>query len=447
MHFEGQLPIDKPLNVPDRAHFPSTFLHGYATAATQIEGGVSADGRGPSIWDSFSREPGVIKDNTTTDIATRSYQMWGEDVDLLSQLNANTYRFSISWSRVIPLGDRDAPVNQKGLEYYDRLVDALLDNGITPFVTLHHWDVPLSLQNRYDGWLNAEEMTKDFVRFADVCFARYGDRVKHWVTINEPLTVTNIGYGSPKHAPGYDSALLTFSAGYGMLHAHAHVVDVYRRIYQPTQNGQIGIALCGTFGVPFSASEQDRVAVQAKWDFQWNWFASPIFLTGKYPESMITHYGTRLPPISSELSSLLLGSADFFAFNTYFYNAVSKDGDDELNALTTEHYHFSNGSEFGHPGRLPFLRAAVPKRLYDMVHFLGKTYKKPMYLTEFGFARKNEQNMDLIDAVEDAERVQYLQEALDALRLAVHEGVDLRGCFIWTLTDNWEWSEGFTWRL
>lgn len=187
------------------AKLPADFLWGFATASFQIEGSVAVDGRGKSIWDDFAKLPGKTLDGRNGDVATDSYKLWNQDLSLLVTYGVKAYRFSISWPRIIPLGSRDDPINPQGIQFYSSLIDGLLAHGITPFVTLYHWDLPQALHDRYGGWLNKDEIVKDYTRYSRVCFEAFGDRVKHWLTINEPWCVAVLGYGRGVFAPGRSS--------------------------------------------------------------------------------------------------------------------------------------------------------------------------------------------------------------------------------------------------
>ncbi|KAJ8701149.1 Beta-glucosidase 1B [Pleurotus ostreatus] len=267
---------------------PKDFLWGFATAAFQIEGSTSVDGRGPSIWDSYSRIPGKTLDGRSGDVATDSYRLWKEDQALLAEYGVKAYRFSLSWSRIIPLGGRNDPVNPQGIKFYSDFIDGLLEKGITPFVTLYHWDLPQALHDRYGGWLNKDEVVKDYTRYAKVCFEAFGDRVKHWLTINEPWCVSILGYGRGVFAPGRssdrsrslegDSSTEPWIVGHSIILAHAHAVKAYREEFKPKQRGQIGITLNGDWEMPYDDSPENVAAAQHALDFAIGWYAvSPPF--------------------------------------------------------------------------------------------------------------------------------------------------------------------------
>lgn len=250
------------------AQTESKFLWGSATASYQVEGAVNEDGRGPSVWDEFSHLPGKTANGDTGDVADDNYHRFKEDIDLIRQLGLNSYRMSLSWTRLFPNGD-DAQINHAGVTHYNQVIDKLVEAGITPFVTLFHWDTPLSLEKRFGGWLSSD-MEKYFARYADSVFAAFGDRVKHWITLNEPLTVALCGYNSGVHAPGRcsdrsrcaegNSSTEPYIAAHNMLNAHAAAVEVYRQKYQAQQGGVIGITLNTDFGYPLTDSQEDKDA-------------------------------------------------------------------------------------------------------------------------------------------------------------------------------------------
>lgn len=213
----------------------------FRLASYQIEGGHNEDGRLPSVWDDLCRIPGKIADGTNGDTAIDSYHLYPEDVALLSSYGANSYRFSVSWSRVIPLGGRDDPVNEAGIEYYNKVIDSLISEGIQPWITIFHWDLPSNLEARYGGWTNTEEIGKDFERYSRLLFDRFGDRVKNWITLNEPWCVSM--FSSQGLKPNWDMEKHLYRTSHSLIWAHALAVDLYRREYKKEQGGQIGITL------------------------------------------------------------------------------------------------------------------------------------------------------------------------------------------------------------
>ena len=299
------------------------FVWGVATAAYQIEGAVSDEGRGATIWDTFSAIPGKIDKGDTGATADGAYYKIKEDVQLIKNMGLKSYRFSISWSRIMPTGQ--LPINQAGIDHYNLLINELIKYDIKPLVTLYHWDLPLYLEQSYGGWLNPI-IEKDFVTYADTCFQLFGDRVKWWSTINEPWTFCLFGYVLGTFAPGRcsdrakcplgDSATEGYIAAHNVLNSHASAVELYRRKYQGKQNGKIGIVLNQDWAEPLTQDPLDIIAANTKNEFTMAWFGDPI-VYGKYPDSMIKLVGERLPKFTEIQRNKLIGSYDYFALNHY----------------------------------------------------------------------------------------------------------------------------------
>lgn len=440
---------------------PSDFLWGFATASYQIEGAVEADGRGPSIWDTFTAIPGKIADGSSGAVACDSYNRTKEDIDLLKSLGAKAYRFSISWSRIIPVGGRNDPVNQKGVDHYVKFVDDLLDAGIVPFVTLFHWDLPDGLDKRYGGLLNKEEFPLDFENYARVLFKAL-PKVKHWITFNEPYCSCVLGYNTGFFAPGHtsdrsksavgDSAREPWTAGHNILLAHGRAVKAYREDFKPTQGGEIGITLNGDATYPWDPEDPEDVeACDRKIEFAISWFADPIYF-GRYPESMRKQLGDRLPEFTSEEAELVKGSNDFYGMNHYTANYIKhKTGtppeDDTLGNLETLFYN-KNGDCIG-PETQSFWLRPNPQGFRDLLNWLSKRYGKPkIYVTENGTSILGENDLSLEEIVKDDFRVKYFNDYAHAMAKASEEdGVDVRGYLAWSLMDNFEWAEGYETRF
>ncbi|KIJ28561.1 glycoside hydrolase family 1 protein [Sphaerobolus stellatus SS14] len=436
--------------------FSKQFLWGFATAAFQIEGSTNTDGRGPSIWDAFSREPGRTLDGRDGDVATDSYRLWKEDVKLLKEYGVRAYRFSLSWSRLIPLGGRDDPVNEQGIAFYNSFIDALLEAGITPFVTLYHWDLPQALHDRYNGWLNKDESVKDYTRYAQLCFSRFGDRVKHWLTINEPWCVAILGYGRGVFAPGRssdrnrnaegDSSREPWIVAHHVILAHAHAVKAYREEFKATQGGEIGITLNGDWAMPYDESPDNVAAAQHALDFAIGWYADPVYL-GFYPPYMKEVLGDRLPEYSAEEWAIVKGSSDFYGMNTYTTNLIKAGGKDEFQGNTQYTFTRPDGTQLGTHAHSPWLQS-YPDGFRALLNYLYKKYQKPIYVTENGFSVKDESFKSVSEAIKDTDRVDYFKGVTNALKAAVFEdGVDVRSYFGWSLLDNFEWADGYETRF
>jgi beta-glucosidase len=400
--------------------FPAGFLWGTATAAYQIEGGWDEDGKGESIWDRFCRIPGAIEDGATGDVACDHYHRVHDDIELMASLGMRAYRFSISWPRVLP--DGTGRVNEAGLAFYDRLVDALLERGIRPFATLYHWDLPQALQER-GGW-PSEEMPEWFAAYAGVVAARLGDRVRDWMTINEPHVVTFAGHRSGVHAPGVRDLATAVKVSHRLLLAHRAGADAIRRA---SPAASVGIALNLSPVDAASDSEDDRSAATIADGYLNRWFLDPLFGRG-YPQDVVERYGPIAPPTLDGFDA----SLDFLGVN-YYTRWVVRASDDEplrFELLPPTGQVTEMGWEV-HPAGLRELLLRV-QRDYAPAR---------VYVTENGVA-----SADGPDG-EDPARVDYLQEHFAAAADAIEQGVPLEGYFVWSLIDNFEWAHGFSKRF
>lgn len=435
---------------------PKDFIWGFATASFQIEGSTNVDGRGKSIWDDFSKQPGKTMDGRDGDVATDSYRLWKEDIALLAQYGVKSYRFSLSWSRIIPLGGRNDPVNPKGIAFYSNFIDALLENGIIPFVTLYHWDLPQALHDRYGGWLNKDEIVQDYVRYAKVCFRAFGDRVKHWLTVNEPWCISILGYGRGVFAPGRssdrerspegDSSTEPWIVGHSVILSHAYAVRLYREEFKAAQGGQIGITLNGDWSMPYDDGPQNVEAAQHALDVAIGWFADPIYL-GHYPEYMKQMLRERLPEFTPEELKVVKGSSDFYGMNTYTTNLCRDGGDDEFQGLVEYTFIRPDGTQLGTQAHCAWLQD-YPQGFRELLNYIWKRYKLPIYVTENGFAVKDEHSKPIEEALQDNDRVDYFKGITTSLKAAVLEdGVDVRAYFPWSFVDNFEWADGYITRF
>lgn len=438
----------------------SDFHWGYATAAAQVEGAADRDGKGPSIWDALSKIPGKIKDASDPSQAVRSHDLYKQDVALLKSLGVTAYRFSLSWSRIIPLGGKDDPINEKGIEFYNAFIDELLANGITPFVTLFHWDIPQALEDRYLGMLDETLYTRDFLRYARLCFERFGDRVEHWITYNEPGVYALAGYAAGVHAPARssyreknaegDSSTEPFAVGHTQLLSHARAAKIYREEFQPKQKGMLGITLHGNWSEPFDASSSlDQAAAERAREFEIAWFADPLYRTGFYPASMREQLGTRLPYFTPEESALVLGSSDFYGMNSYtsFY-IRHRDAEADINdhSGNIEKGTVNSKGESRGPEAPTYWLASCPWGFRKLLSWIYGRYKMPIYITENGTTAPGEDlTVPPTEPINDTHRIDFFNGYLEAIARAVKEdGVDVRSYFGWTFTDNWEWAAGFS---
>lgn len=389
-------------------------------------------------------------------MTTDSYRLWKEDIALLAQYGVKSYRFSLSWSRIIPLGGRNDPVNPKGIAFYSNFIDALLEHGIIPFVTLYHWDLPQALHDRYGGWLNKDEIVQDYVRYAKVCFQSFGDRVKHWLTMNEPWCISILGYGRGVFAPGRssdrerspegDSSTEPWIVGHSVILSHAYAVRLYREEFKAAQGGQIGITLNGDWAMPYDDGPQNVEAAQHALDVAIGWFADPIYL-GHYPEYMQQMLRERLPEFTPEELKVVKGSSDFYGMNTYTTNLCRDGGDDEFQGLVEYTFIRPDGTQLGTQAHCAWLQD-YPEGFRNLLNYIWKRYKLPIYVTENGFAVKDEHSKPIEQALQDNDRVNYFKGITTSLKAAVLEdGVDVRAYFPWSFLDNFEWADGYTTRF
>lgn len=429
--------------------FPQNFTWGAATASHQIEGAWREDGRGPCIWDAFSHIPGKTNLNQNADVACDHYHRVEEDVALMKAMGLKAYRFSFSWSRLLPLG-RGA-INEAGVAFYNRLIDALLANDITPWVTLYHWDLPLALQLEMDGLINPE-IADHFAHYAEICFERFGDRVKNWITLNEPWCSAVLGHGIGYFAPGRTSQTEPYLAAHNLIRAHGKIVDIYRRKFQPTQKGVIGITNNCDWREPKTDSAADRAAAERGHEFFLGWFADPIY-RGDYPDCMRSAVGDRLPHFSDADRAVIRDSSDFFGLNFYGGMLASEpSGETVATTVPTGNGGMAADQRVELSDDLSWEKTdmgwnVVPDFCRKMLGWIDRRYNHPpIYITENGCALPGED--DVTVAINDTRRVDFINRYLAACHTAINEdGVDLRGYFVWTLMDNFEWALGYSKRF
>jgi len=411
--------------------FPEGFVWGAATSAYQIEGSPLADGAGRSIWQRFDRIPGRMTNGDTGDVACDHYNRYAADVAIMKELELQAYRFSISWSRVLP--DGCGRVNQKGIEFYQRLTDELVSKGIRPMATLYHWDLPAALDDR-GGWLN-RDIADWFAEYAEVMFKAIGDRVEWWATINEPWVVVDGGYLHGALAPGHANMYEAPLASHNLLRAHGRAVRAFRalNIHKP-----IGIVV--NLEPKYSASDSEvDLAANARADAYMNrHYLDPIF-RGAYPDEFPDMWGDAWPDFPSADFTEIGEKLDFVGINYYLRAVTEADPTVPIerarrvpqnNALRTE-----TGWE------------VFPPAFEAVLHWFGDRYgSMPIYVTENG-AAFYDPPVALSDPIDDPLRVYYYREHLRAMARAIGQGVDVRGYFAWSLFDNLEWSHGFTKRF
>ncbi|MFL5385149.1 MAG: GH1 family beta-glucosidase [Longimicrobiaceae bacterium] len=410
--------------------FPEGFLWGAATSAYQIEGSPLADGAGPSIWQRFSHSPGRTHEGQTGDVACDHYRRYRDDVRLMAELGLNAYRFSISWSRLLPEGT--GRVNEAGLGFYDRLVDALLEHGIRPNATLYHWDLPAALDDR-GGWLN-RDVADWFAEYARVAFRRLGDRVPMWATLNEPWVVTDGGYLHGALAPGHRNLFEAPIASHNLLRAHGAAVQAYRA----EAREQIGIVVNLEPKVSATERSEDLEATRRADAYFNRQYLDPVFF-GTYPHELADIFGEAWPEHPADDMALIRQPIDFLGIN-YYTRGVTKHDPSHLpvqngTVRQPDHTYTETGWE------------VYPPALTDLLLWVrGRYGALPLYITENGAAFYDPPK-PVDGVVEDPLRIAYYRDHLRAAHDAIRQGVDLRGYFAWSLLDNYEWSLGYTKRF
>ncbi|KAJ0976997.1 hypothetical protein J5N97_012471 [Dioscorea zingiberensis] len=438
----------KPQVLFGRKSFPQGFTFGASSSAYQVEGGASEGGRGPSIWDTFAHQhPEKIQDHSTGDVACDSYHKYKEDVKLLKDTGMDAYRFSISWSRILPKGSIKGGINHEGIEYYNNLINELIQNGIKPFVTIFHWDVPQALEDEYGGFLN-RRILDDFKDYCEVCFREFGDRVKHWITLNEPWTFSSYGYDTGVFAPGRcsksqgcsvgDSAREPYIVSHNLILAHALAVELYREKFQDSQRGEVGITLVCHWMTPLTYSSQNEQAAERALDFMFGWYMDPL-VHGDYPFIMKTLVRERLPSFTEEESKMIKGSYDFIGINYYtarYANSLPISSNDMPISYNSDSHVDLRGSNW---------LFVYPDGIRDLLLYTKNKYNDPtIYITENGTSQMDNENLSLEEALDDEERVNYYTLHLNKVEEAIRLGVNVKGYFAWSLMDNFEWNDGYT---
>jgi beta-glucosidase len=418
-----------------QVNFPKNFTWGAAAAAYQIEGAWNVDGRGPSVWDVFSQQPGKVFENHNGNVACDHYHRWREDIALMKDLGLQAYRLSLAWPRIQPTGT--GKPNAKGLAFYDRLIDALLGANITPWVTLYHWDLPYALQQR-GAFLN-RDMVEWFGDYAAIVADRLGDRVKHWMTFNEPPVVMGLGYHEGMFAPGLKLPFADCLLGaHHLLMAHGRAVQALRA----GCDGKIKIAIAHTSRERIPATETKADIEAARRDYfecvkptMWNlsWWADPIVF-GRYPEEGLKAFGAAVPRYTSADMKLISQKTDFLAYNCYTGWQVRADASGSAERLP-------GGWGIGNPrGTLAWLDVA-PQAIYWAARFQTERYKLPVVFSENGFCNTDFVHLD--GKVHDPQRIDFMTRYLRSIGRAVEEGLPVEGYFYWSILDNFEWAEGY----
>ena len=410
--------------------FPRSFLFGAATSAYQVEGSPLADGAGPSIWQRFTRTPGLVRDDDNGDVACDQYRRYGEDAALMRSLGIEAYRFSIAWGRVLP--DGRGGVNARGLGYYDKLVDTLLAHGISPAVTLYHWDLPAALDDR-GGWLNPD-IASWFADYASIVFRRLDDRVQLWATLNEPWVVTDGGYLHGALAPGHRNVYEAPIAAHNLLRAHGMAVQAYRALGKH----QIGIVVNLEPKYAASDRDEDRAATARAHAYMNRQYLDPVFL-GRYPRALAEIFGDAWPRHPAGDLALIRQPIDFVGVNYYTRNVTRFEPTAWPLRAAPIRQERATCTETGWE--------VYPRALTDTLVWVARRYgNPPIYVTENGAAFYDPPVLDN-DRLADPLRVDYYRSHLRAVRDAISAGADVRGYFAWSLLDNFEWSHGYSKRF
>ncbi|XP_038891450.1 probable inactive beta-glucosidase 14 isoform X2 [Benincasa hispida] len=419
-----------------RSDFPKHFLFGTATSSYQIEGAYNEDGKGVSNWDVFSHIPGKIKNNDTGDVANNHYHRFLEDIESIHSMGMNSYRFSISWTRILP--------------------------GIEPFVTIHHFDLPFELDQRYGSWMSSQ-MQEDFVYFAKICFEEFGDRVKHWITINEINQIAKAAYLNGVSPPGHcsppfgkclagNSDIEPLIVVHNMLLAHAKAVNLYRIYFQEKQGGSIGIAAGGNMYEPLTDSEFDKHAAERALIFDFSWVYDPL-VYGDYPKEMREILGNQLPSFSDIEKNTIKESLDYIGINHYatlytkdcLHSTCSFEGSYHPIQGFLETTWYRDDISIRETSEAAFV--VVPRGLEEIINYAKERYpNKPIFITENGCSPPLGNGNKVEDILNDTKRIYYHKNYLASLAKALRNGGDVRGYFVWSLMDNFEWANGYTTR-
>ena len=410
--------------------FPKDFIWGVATSAGQIEGGALQDGRGKSIWDVFAETPGKIFGGHKPLVACDSYNRFDRDLEMLKFLGVDSYRLSMSWSRVLPEGT--GKINDKGMDYYKIVFEKLLEAGIKPNVTLYHWDLPQALEEK-GGWVN-RDVIGWFGEYADKMFSAFGNIVPMWSTVNEPIA-TYVGYALGGFAPGHRNEKWGNQARHNILVAHGKGVEAFRS--HNLKNSEIGIVVDIWKRHALTDSEEDKALVIDQDERNWKFYLDPVF-AGKYSDyilNKLSEEGT-LMEIKDGDYALTSQKLDFYGLNVYNRVMVSKNEKARAD--------FSQGGNF-----LNNKTEYYPDALYDAVKLVHDLYNLdiPIYVTENGTYFEGEEPMDENGTVLDYDRIKYVSGFLDSLKKALSEGYDIRGYYLWSLMDNFEWSAGYNYKF
>jgi len=410
--------------------FSKDMKWGAATASYQIEGAAFEDGRGLSIWDTFSHTPGKVKNGDNGDVACDSYHRYEEDIEILKDLGVDVYRFSVAWPRIFPHGTGE--INQKGLEFYHKFVDKLLEAGIEPMCTLYHWDLPQALQDK-GGWANRETIDA-FVAYSETMFKEFAGKIKHWITLNEPWCISFLSNYLGEHAPGNRDLKLAVDISHNLLVAHGKTVKAFRAL---NIEGEIGFAPNTTWMEPYSNKQEDIDACRREVAYFVEWFMDPVF-KGEYPQFMVDWFKSKGAELHIEEGDLetINQPIDFLGIN--YYNGQVARYKENSGLFDSE------GIDMGYE-RTDIGWPVFPEGFYKVLTYITERYGQvPIYITENGSCYNDEPENG---RVKDERRIKYLKQHLTALSRSIESGVNIKGYLTWSLMDNFEWAEGYSKRF
>ncbi|ESO84674.1 hypothetical protein LOTGIDRAFT_131894 [Lottia gigantea] len=422
--------------------FPDEFAFGVATSAYQVEGAWNEDGKGKSIWDVFSHTPGKTVNGETGDVSIDQYHKYKEDIQNIKWLGVTHYRFSIAWTRLLPDGTTNN-VSQKGIDHYNDVINELLKYNITPFVTLYHWDLPQGLQD-HGGWAS-DTVIQHFANYADLCFKSFGDRVKNWITFNEPFITSWMGHENGEMAPGIKDSAVMYKVAHNLIRSHVEAYYLYNKTYKHVQKGQVGITLDSEWKEPVTDSERNQAAAQRALTFRIGWFADPLIF-GDYPDLMKVMIAlksnaqgrttSKLPQFTQTEITRNKGTVDFFGINHYSTNIVEHQNiDNTINGFFNE----QNVKKCGVLN--PICSKYVMFRNYawglrKLMNYMKKTYGHiNIYVTENGLAE--------CGTTWDQQRIDYIKYYTNNLLEAINDGCPIKGYFLWSYSDSYEWNSGY----
>uniref|UniRef100_A0A023F7H2 Putative beta-glucosidase lactase phlorizinhydrolase n=1 Tax=Triatoma infestans TaxID=30076 RepID=A0A023F7H2_TRIIF len=429
--------------------FPEGFLFGVATSSYQIEGGWNEEGKGESMWDRILHtKPELVKDKSNGDVACDSFHLYKQDVQMVKDIGFDIYKFSISWPRVLPRGTKDY-INLQGIQYYSNLIDELLMNDIQPMVTMYHWDLPQTLEEQ-GGWMN-RKIVDYFEDYARILYTYFGDKIKLWVTINEPYPVA-LGYGGAMILPALNQhGTAEYQVGHHILLAHAKAYRLYEKEFKAQQNGKVSISLDSPFYFPLTDSPEDKEAANIAMTFRLGWFANPIYSkSGDYPAKMRQMIDanskqegltiSRLPVFTDDEISLIKGSSDFFGFQHYSSHEVKFGEQGEIPSINRDSGVHRSFNKNWPSSKMDWLKV-VPEGLRCALNWIKEQYgNPPVYITENGYGDLKEE-----DGLNDDKRIQYFSLYLKAVLDAItKDECNIKGYILWSLMDNFEWFDGYT---